>query len=58
MPNQKTKRDRFEREGPVIDHPALWLDRGCDAAPSCLACPLATCRYDAQRTEADRQKAA
>ena len=41
MPNQKTKRDRFEREGPVIDHPALWLDRGCDAAPSCLACPLA-----------------
>ena len=58
MPNQKTKRDRFEREGPVIDHPALWLDRGCDAAPSCLACPLTECRYDAQRSGADRQKAA
>ena len=58
MPNQKTKRDRFEREGPVMDHPALLLDLGCDVAPLCLACPLAVCRYDTQRTEADRQKAA
>ena len=58
MPNRKTKRDRFEREGPVIDHPALLLDLGCKVAPSCLACPLAVCRYDVQPTEADREKAA
>ena len=58
MPNQKTQRDGFEREGLVIDHPALLFDRGCDVAPSCLAGPLTVCRYDAQRTEADREKAA
>ena len=58
MPNQKTQWDSFEREGPVIDHPALLFDRGCDVAPSYLAGPLTVCRYDAQPTEADREKAA
>ena len=46
MSNQKTKRDRFEREGLVVDHPALLLDLGCHVAPSCLACPLARCQYE------------
>ena len=23
-----------------------YLDTGCDAAPSCLACPFPVCRYD------------
>ena len=58
MPNRKTKRERFQREGPVMDHPALLLDLGCKAAPACLACPLAVCRYDAQHTEIDRRQAA
>ena len=54
MPNQKTKRQRFEREGPVIDHPALLLDRGCDVAPSCLACPLTLCRYEVGESDKSR----
>ena len=54
MPNQKTKRDRFEREGPVVDHPDLLLDLGCNAAPSCLACPLGRCRYEVGKRDKSR----
>ena len=54
MPNPKTERNRFEREGPVMDHPALLLDLGCEVAPSCLACPLARCRYEVSRSDEPR----
>ena len=54
MPNRETKRDRFEREGPVMDHPALLLDLGCEVAPSCLACPLTLCRYEVGESDKSR----
>jgi len=33
------------RRGPNEDS-VNWRDTGCEVAPSCLACPLAVCRYD------------
>ena len=37
-----------------MDHPALLLDLGCEVAPSCLACPLARCRYEVSRSDKPR----
>ena len=42
---------------PWDDHPALVLDAGCRAAPSCLACPLPRCPLD-EPISADRSQMA
>jgi hypothetical protein len=31
-----------------------WHDTGCEIAPSCLACPLPECKYDAAPAAAPR----
>lgn len=33
-----------------------YRDTGCEVAPSCLRCPLPQCRYDTDRTAAERAR--
>lgn len=37
------EREAYGGRAPTYDD---FPDRGCDLAPSCLACPLPTCRYE------------
>ena len=46
MATRIPKADKKKKSEPWDDHPALILDTGCHAAPSCLACPLPNCALD------------
>jgi len=35
-----------------------YQDTGCDVSPSCLACPLAVCKYDVPRDKQRRRERA
>ena len=48
-----------------LDWPAYYFDRGCEVSPSCLSCPLPTCKHDdplatrrLQRRESDIERVA
>ena len=43
----------MDKDGPL---PLHWMDRGCDLAPSCLACPFPSCRYDTPVVSLKRQQ--
>lgn len=43
---------------PGLSHMTDYPDTGCDAAPSCLSCPLPRCVFDVTRAEREGDRLA